>query len=621
MSSPLRRSERSYSRSSPSRYTPNGFRRAQQNGYRASPQRDSVDSPSRLIEEFSKAYIDEERSFKRKLDEQADEQDRLHREALAKSLREHEEVRMSAERARERLELEMERVKRQQEEAEREALERARRAKAEEEAAAERRKVEEAKRQEQLMREAAARQRELEETQRRVEEQKRQQDAEKAKREQDRVEAETERKAKEQAEAQQKAQADARATNHVRFTPSVAGGSVGSSAGAPPATQPTTQLNGAASTSQPSVPLTLAQKRTAAPGFIATTGTLMPQWIVTQPEDVIAEHQRYLDLHSRLKTMRSKTLSDYEAQDRELKVKLGDMRRELNKTMGQLNKQDKKASAAAVSDPILLKHVQANISSSQHREFKRILLEAKTMNSVTVDISQFIVNVPATKVKQGVQKTQFPAALLFLLNHFAKMLINQLAQEVAADITMAEPIGIAAATVFAAPDFRFNGISLIDVLWAKYHKVCPVLFGMYGSENTHEGRAKVGWSPGMPEKDRDDRMKGFAAGFAAITLRDFSKSPNSNPAPNHLFWTSLARILNTPPDQRVSTQYVVVQNMLQISISRFVNFYGSAAIAALKKATGEFPESGPRVGGRISSRADLLKSLPGSWEKEFRFAL
>lgn len=344
MSSPLRRSE-SYSRSSPSRYTPNGFRRAHQNGYRGSPQRNSVDSPTRLIDEFSKAYIDEERSFRKKLDEHADEQERLHREALARSLREHEEVRLSAERARERLELEMERVKRQQEEAERAALDRARRAKAEEEAAAERRRVEEAKRQEQQLKEAAARQRELEETKQRMEDQKRQQEADKVKREQDRAKAETERKAKEQAEAQKKA----RETNHVRFTPSVAGDSVGSSTGAPPATQPAAQLNGLSGASQPSIPLTLAQKRTAGPGFTATTGTLMPQGIVTPAEDVVAEHQRYMDLHQRLKTMRSKTLSDYETRNKALKSQLGDMRRQLNKTMGQLNKKDKAANSVAVS--------------------------------------------------------------------------------------------------------------------------------------------------------------------------------------------------------------------------------------------------------------------------------
>lgn len=579
-----------------------------------------MDSPSRLIEEFSKAYIDEERSFRKKLDQHADEQDRLHREALAKSLREHEEVRLSAERARERLELEMERVKRQQEEAERAALERARRTKAEEEAALERRKVEEAKRQEQQLREAAARQRELEETQHRMAEQKRQQEADKVKREQERAKAESDRKAKEEAEAQEKA----KAANHVRFTPSVAGGSVGSSAGPPSATQPAAQTNGTPAPSQPNVPLTLAQKRTAGSNFTATTGTLMPQGIITEPDEVDTEHQRYLDLHKRLKTMRSKTLSDYEARNKALKAKLGDMRRELNKTMGQLNKQDRKASAAAVSNVLSPSRIriQANTCRLQHREFKRILLDAKMMTDVTVDISQFIVSVPATKVSEGAQNTQFPAALLFLLNHFCKQLMSQLAQEVAADISMAEPIGIAAATIFAAPDFRFNGISLIDVLWAKYHKACPVLFGMRGPENTREGRERVGWPPGMPEKERDDRMKGFAAGFAAITLRDFSKSANSNPAPNHLFWTSLARILNTPPAERVSTQYVVVQNMLQVSIPRFIGFYGSAAIAALRKATGEFPENGPRQeNGRMNSRADLLRSLPGSWEKEYQFSL
>ena len=73
------------------------------------------------------------------------------------------------------------------------------------------------------------------------------------------------------------------------------------------------------------------------------------------------------------------------------------------------------------------------------------------MTDVTVDISQYIVSVPADKIKDGLQDTQYPAALLFLLSHFAKQLISQLAQEAAVDIGMAEPIGIATATIFAAP--------------------------------------------------------------------------------------------------------------------------------------------------------------------------
>lgn len=244
------------------------------------------------------------------------------------------------------------------------------------------------------------------------------------------------------------------------------------------------------------------------------------------------------------------------------------------------------------------------------------------MTDITVDISQFIVSVPATKVREGVQNTQFPAALLFLLSHFAKQLVSQLAQEVAADIGMAEPIGIAAATIFAAPDFRFNGISLIDVLWAKYHRICPVLFGIRGRENTLAGRERVGWFQGTDMKEHGNRMKGFAAGFAAITLRDFSKSANSNPAPNHLFWTSLARILNTPPNERLSTQYVVVQNMLQVSVPRFIGFYGSAAVAALKKATGEFPTTGAKgPDGKMNPWADVLTSLPTQWQKDFSFTL
>jgi len=244
------------------------------------------------------------------------------------------------------------------------------------------------------------------------------------------------------------------------------------------------------------------------------------------------------------------------------------------------------------------------------------------MSEITVDIAQFIVSVPEAKIKESVQNTQYPAALLFLLNHFAKQLVSQLAQEASVDTSMAEPVGIATATIFAAPEFRFNGISLIDLVWAKYHKVCPVLFGISGPESTSAGKQRVGWLNGIDAKEHVDRMRGFGAGFASITLRDFSKSVNSNPAPNHLFWTSLARILNTPPNERVSTQYVVTYNMLEHSVPRFVGFYGSAAITALKKATGDFPANGVRnAEGKLNSRATILMTLPSTWEKSLGFTL
>ena len=191
------------------------------------------------------------------------------------------------------------------------------------------------------------------------------------------------------------------------------------------------------------------------------------------------------------------------------------------------------------------------------------------MQQIMIDVTPYIISVPAEKLQEGGANTQYPAALLFLLNHFAKAIISQFAQEVSRATHAADPIGILAVSVFSTPDFLWNGHSLIDILWAKYHKVCPVLFGIYGSEKSAAGRARLGWhmedGAHVDQQEHHDRMVGFGAGFGAITLRDFTKSKFKSPAPVHLFWTSLARILNTPKDEQTPTQYVVLNNMLKHS--------------------------------------------------------
>jgi nucleoporin GLE1 len=69
--------------------------------------------------------------------------------------------------------------------------------------------------------------------------------------------------------------------------------------------------------------------------------------MLTPKQEREAEHQRYLNLHRQLKVMRSETLE--QAKQIGLKNQLGDMRRDIKKIMGQLNKVDKVANRQAVS--------------------------------------------------------------------------------------------------------------------------------------------------------------------------------------------------------------------------------------------------------------------------------
>lgn len=219
------------------------------------------------------------------------------------------------------------------------------------------------------------------------------------------------------------------------------------------------------------------------------------------------------------------------------------------------------------------------------------------MPSDLVDASLFVRDKREPVEGAAYNGDQLPSAFIFLLNHLSKAVIQQFANETGTQAKSAEPIGIVVAHVFSNPDFHWRGKTMIDILTCKFRVACPVLFGARGSEKTEAGRAALGWKreDGRWASDQAhaDRMTGLGAGFAAISLRDFSKASKKNPFPPSNYWSAVARIVNTPPDLVSNTQFTVLKAMVDGHESRFIQFYGNAAVAALRMALVEFPRKAP----------------------------
>ena len=208
--------------------------------------------------------------------------------------------------------------------------------------------------------------------------------------------------------------------------------------------------------------------------------------------------------------------------------------------------------------------------------------------------------------------------LVYLLNILSKSIISQFVNGRA---DMAEPIGVMAVTIFATKNFLANGnVSLIDILMAKYHTCCPVLWGVYGSEKTEQGRTRIGWwkqdGEWVSEQRHNERMSGLGLGYAAISLRDFSKSQNQNPYPPSNYWKTMSYIVNTPPGRVQPTHFHVLKALLDGYVPKFVGFYGQAALAVLRKALIDFPAQAPSEPAR-----DAVLTLREQIQKEFRIAL
>ncbi|KAH7032962.1 GLE1-like protein-domain-containing protein [Microdochium trichocladiopsis] len=319
------------------------------------------------------------------------------------------------------------------------------------------------------------------------------------------------------------------------------------------------------------------------PQALQTNGTLTTA-AAARPAQVAqpAAPDRYVTIHQNLKKLRASIAQQAKASPA-LKTRLGDMRRELRKNMGQLvsGKGGNKTQVAAIQN-ILKESLAGSVPSE------------------LVDPHDYITD--RREPVQGAQwnEPQLPSLFLYLLNQFSKAIINQFVNECGAQPKSADPVGVVAAMIFSNPLYLWRGKSLVDILMAKLRVGCPVLFGYRGSEKTEQGRLRLGWKkdgPGwIPEQAHIDRMKGLGVGYAAISMRDFSRSANTNPWPPRNYWTSLARILNTPPDEISNTQCVVVRAMLETYEERFIGFYGSQAIAAMRKALIEFPARIPAAG-------------------------
>ncbi|KAK4203756.1 putative nucleoporin GLE1 [Triangularia verruculosa] len=310
---------------------------------------------------------------------------------------------------------------------------------------------------------------------------------------------------------------------------------------------------------------------------------------------------RYTVIHQNLKGLR-KLMIEQAKVNRALKERMGDMRREIRKCMGQLT------SGAP------------GVNRSQQQRIITLLREAlaNQVQSQLIDPSDYVFE-PRQPVQGALHnEPALPSLFLYLLNVFSKGAISQFINEASARPETADPVGVCVAATISEPDFLWRGKSMIDILLAKFRIVCPVLFGYRGNEGTKPGRTALGWWMDggifIEEQQHMDRMTGLGAGFAAISLRKFAASKKQNPFPARHYWTAMARIVNTPAAEISNTQCIVLKAMIENYEGKFIDAYGSAAIVALRTALIEFPARAPKKHAAVTSLevlATLLKKNTG----------
>ena len=269
----------------------------------SSPYKQGSDSPSRqLLWELSHLGIKNQEEFYARLDQQSHEREIIHRNALAAAVAQHTRVRESAENARRELELRIENERQRREEEERRELREREQEKAEREL---------------YQKRAEAAEREL--YQKRAEAERfRQAQLEREKREQAVKDAEAARK-----QLEEKVRKDDATRKEAERKSAVA------KQQALEAREAERKANEAKAVEARSRVLTQASTQNAT--------TVRPTAVLStsaQPERE-AEHQRYLAIHKNLKQLRKFVVAESKKHD-ELKQNMGDIRRQIRKSIGQL---------------------------------------------------------------------------------------------------------------------------------------------------------------------------------------------------------------------------------------------------------------------------------------------
>ncbi|KAF2761592.1 GLE1-domain-containing protein [Pseudovirgaria hyperparasitica] len=542
--------------------------------YNGSSHRNSFDSPSRqLMEEFSQMMLDEDRTFQASLDKFFQEQEVIHRAALDEVALEHERVRKSAEVARETHDLQIQKEIRRREEEAQKKLERAR---AEKEEAEHARKLAELRKEEEDQKRAAAKAKELADAANRITEEKLKQSAEDARQKSEKEDLDRRVKAAAEAAAQEAAAKEAAAQEEAAKKSKLA------QKPTPGATESSTVLASSQSAAQ--------QLQVRDP----TKQCEIQSPFVTSNAERERIHQEYLVIHGQLKELRKHVA----ALGKENKA-IGEFRRKLKSRVGQITTDSK-------SNVEIRKHIIEILKMSIQ----------DSGNVPQVDIRTFVSS------SSPISKNQSPCNMPLLLIYYLHMLCKFVCKQFCAESNMAEPIMIQLAFIFSEQDFFWDGASLIDILLAKFHRACPVLFGIYGNEATLDGRTRLGWQrisgAFISEAEHRRRITGYAGGYAAISLRNFSKSSRKNPLPNFEYWRAMSRIVNTPEIDITKTHLIVLRGMLERYAERFILIYGEMAIVAMRHATRVFPA---RAAERFPDAAKEVSFLPEHFKKDIRLSL
>lgn len=226
---------------------------------------------------------------------------------------------------------------------------------------------------------------------------------------------------------------------------------------------------------------------------------------------------------------------------------------------------------------------------------------------ITNEIKQLI---EQTKVNESVYK--------WILNFVSDAIISQAETEVSVKPTASVPLAkLTLNLLILFEDLRY-------FLLAKFYSSCPFLLGYSCSQDTEEGRLRLGWSRDADtgkweiEEQHNERLCGISTLYSVITRLKldasyvgYDPSRTKHPLPIKHSWIFLARMVDVPTDQLSETHYAIVGAWWDACCTEFLMAYGRQSQKLLKLVS----EQWTSIDGTSSAGKVRLKLLGEEWAR------
>jgi nucleoporin GLE1 len=221
------------------------------------------------------------------------------------------------------------------------------------------------------------------------------------------------------------------------------------------------------------------------------------------------------------------------------------------------------------------------------------------------------------EIKDLILQTQSnELAFKWILNFISDAIISQAETEVSVKPKSSLPLAKLTLNLL----ILFKDLSYF--LFAKFYKSCSFLLGYSCSQDTEEGRVRLGWNRDENtgkwenESQYNERLSGISTLYFVITKLKLDSSyigydPSStkHPLPISNSWIFLSRIVDVPVDELSETHYTIAGSWWDACAIEFLQAYGKQATKLLRLVSNEWTN----ITGKSSAAKVRLNLLGEEW--------